>query len=260
MAAPKKSSGDPLRVLRLLWRGQAETPSKPRQGPPPSLSVTQMVTQAIVLADTEGLGALTLRRLAQELGVATMSLYTYVANKAELLELMIDAAYLELPEGEPPSGDWRRGVQALAQINFDFYQRHAWMLELDYAEKPPLGPGVMGKYERELGVFANCGLSDLEMDAALTFVLNFVRSAARDAVAARLSAKTAPPPEQWWQAQADAFQALLPPGAFPLSERVGAAAGAFYGGAANAAFAYEFGLQRVLDGLAQLIQDRPSRS
>ncbi len=253
------SRPDPARLLKLLWRHHSPA-LPPRKGPRPALSVDQLLIAAIALADREGLEALTIRRLAAELSTAAMSLYTYVADKAELLELMIDTVYTDMAlvqtAVQTVDSSWQAGVQALAASNLALYLQHPWLTEIS-SERPPLGPGVISKYDRELSVFEGLGLSDIEMDAALSFVLNFVRAAARDHVQAdRLAAFTQASNADWWQAQEAAFSHLLPPGRYPLAERVGSAAGEHNQGAYHSGFAYQFGLERVLAGLEQLISGK----
>src|SRR5919112_1054849 len=80
-------SGDPQRSMELLWGLQ----QRPKRGPKPRLTVEQIVQAALGVADAEGLAALSMRRVADELGVAPMSLYTYVPSKAELIDVMLDA-------------------------------------------------------------------------------------------------------------------------------------------------------------------------
>jgi AcrR family transcriptional regulator len=251
---------DPARTLALLWRHQTPTPPTPltgKQGPKPSLTLDNIVATAINLGDQEGLEALTMRRVAQQVGVAPMSLYTYVAHKQELMTLMIDQACGEAIQTYPTT-HWRVGVTAIAETNWALYQRHPWLLAI-YSERPPLGPGVIGKYEHELQVFEGLGLTDIEMDAALSFVLNFVRSAVADHLqAARQQSESALSNQAWWEAHAPDLERWIPPGRYPLAERVGSAAGEFYGGAYQAHFAYTFGLQRVLDGLEPLLS-KPHR-
>src|SRR2546430_2174150 len=80
--------------------------------------------------------------------------------------------------------------------------------------RPPLGPGLMAKYEHELSALDGLGLDDVEMDAALTYLLTFVQAwarAAADAQAARQD--TATDDEQWWAAHAPLLQRVLDPGA-----------------------------------------------
>ncbi len=260
-------------MLALLWRnfptqGQPAPTPHPKHGPKPGLNHDQLVKTAISLADAEGLSALTIRRVAQTLQVSPMSLYTYVNNKAELIELMIDAVYFEgytlSPQDKVLSQkgkkkalnstpkNWREQVQALAQSNLELFLRHPWLIE-SYSERPPLGPGVMFKYETELNALEGWGLSDVDLDASLSFVLNFVRAAARDIVQAQ-AAQQQNSNAEWWQAHEVALLTYVNPKQFPLSSRVGSAAGAANQGAYNAKKAYNFGLDRVMAGLAPLFE------
>src|ERR687893_1769658 len=82
-------TGDPARSIALLWR-------EPGRAGRSGLGVDGIVAAAIELADAEGLGALTMRRVAERLGVGTMSLYTHVPAKGELLDLMLDTVLGEV--------------------------------------------------------------------------------------------------------------------------------------------------------------------
>jgi AcrR family transcriptional regulator len=256
MPTHRSSAGDPARTLQLLWRQTGERGA--RRGPRQALSIDQIVAAATSLADRASLDAVTMRRVADELGVATMTLYTYVPGKAELLDLMLDAAYHRMPRTEHGTRPWRERVAAVAGDNRELFARHPWAATVA-TTRPPLGPGLMAKYEHELRAFENTGLDDVEMDAALTFVLQFVRAGAlAEAEAAAALTDSAVDDEQWWAANAPLLERVFDATKFPTAARVGAAAGAAYGGAYSPAHAYAFGLQRVLDGLAALI-DRPDR-
>jgi AcrR family transcriptional regulator len=87
-----------------------------------ALSVERIAAQAVAIADRDGLEALSMRRLAEELGVEAMSLYHHVPSKAALLEVMADALARELPE--PPLGDWRDCLTATARVWRDLARRH----------------------------------------------------------------------------------------------------------------------------------------
>src|SRR5262249_19575356 len=150
-------------TLRLLWRATedpAATPA-PRRGPRRALSVDAVVAAATALADAEGLEAVTIRRVAQELGVVPMSLYTYVPGEAELLDLMMDTAYAAMPRPATTGRPWRERVAAIAEENRALFERHPWAAEVSTA-RPPLGPGLMGKYEHELTAFEDMGLDDVQ--------------------------------------------------------------------------------------------------
>lgn len=254
MPTHRSSAGEPGRTLRLLWRQPDARPV--RRGPQPGLSIDRVVSVATTVADRDGLDAMTMRRVAEELGVAAMTLYTYVPGKAELLDLMLDAAYDRMRRTDYADQPWRDRVAAVANDNRALFATHPWVTAIA-TTRPPLGPGLMGKYERELRAFAGTGLDDVEMDAALTFVLQFVRACAQaEAEAAAARRESAMNDEQWWAANAPLLERVFDSTAYPIAARVGAAAGAAYGGAYSPEHAYEFGLRRVIDGLAVLIDGR----
>ena len=252
MPSEQTSAGDPARTLALLWGHEPE----PRRGPGRGLRIESVVQAATGLADQEGLAAVSMRRVAQQLGVSTMTLYTYVPGKAELLDLMLDAAYRRLPLADTSSRPWRERLSVVAEENRQLYRAHPWASAVSTL-RPPLGPGLMAKYEHELRAFEGLGLTDLARDDALTHLLSFVQASARaetDGRAAEL--ETAMNDEQWWEANAPLLAQVFDARAYPLAVRVGSAAGAAHGSAHDPEHAYRFGLERVLDGLAALVVGR----
>jgi AcrR family transcriptional regulator len=212
--------------------------------------VDAIVAAAIRLADAEGLDEVSMRSLARHFGVAPMALYTYVPGKAELIDLMLDAAYASMERSAPGDTTWRAQLEAVAHDNRALYARHPWVASIP-TSRPPLGPGLMAKYEYELRALEGMGLGDVEMDAALAFVLGFVESCARaaaDTRAAQLESRMSD--SEWWSANAPLLARVFDAAKYPLAARVGTAAGSAHGAASSPAHAYEFGLQRVLDGLS----------
>lgn len=250
MAKKPRERRDPARTLRLLWRGRPIG----RPGPVPALSIDELVEAAIAIADAEGLAKLSIRRLADELGISPMSVYTHVATKSELLELMTDAANAELAGVSPQPRRWQDRVAAIARTNLELWLRHPWLLEQP-PSRPPLGPGTTGKYERELAALDGLGLDDVALDSVLSFVLGFARGAARDLIAARAGADEQTD-AQWWAVRSSTLAELMPAEDYPRAIRVGAAAGAAHDSAWDPQAVFEFGLARVIDGLAPLIRAR----
>src|SRR5215472_1818863 len=246
----RTGAGDPARTLQLLWRDPAAVP---RHGPRQHLTIDQVVTAAMALADAEGLDAVTMRRVASIFGVVPMTLYTYVPGKAELLDLMLDAAYARMPRADTTRQPWRQRVTAIAAENRALFETHPWAAAIATI-RPPLGPGLMAKYDHELAAFDGLSLDDIQMDAALTHLLTFVQAwaqATADARAAR--SESAMDDERWWAASQPLLQNALDPATYPLAVRVGTAAGTAHRAAYNPQHAYDFGLQTILDGLAALI-------
>lgn len=245
-------SGDPRRSIELLWGVQ----DGPRRGPKPKLSLGEIVDAAIEVADAEGLGALSMRRVADHLGIATMSLYTYVPGKAELIDLMLDRVSGEPAEPGRVDEGWRARLELVARENWALYRRHPWLLDVS-TNRPPLGPNVTAKYDRELRAVEGIGLTDIEMDSVLTLVLGHVHGAARGVVDARqIEQRTGMTDAQWWEAAGPVLDTVFEGGRYPTAARVGAAAGEAHQAASAPEHAFEFGLRRILDGVETFVRSR----
>src|SRR4029079_10896967 len=188
--------GDPAVTIPLLWRARLDR-SGGSVGRPRGLDVDRVVAEAEAIADREGLAALTMRRLAAELGVATMTLYGYVPNKAVLVDLMVDDVYVAMPLSPVRAGGWREGLESVARDNRRMYDEHRWMAGLG-TSRPPLGPGLMSKYEHELSALSDAGLNEIQMDAIVTLVNGFARANAQEAGQARDFEDGASDGE-WWE-------------------------------------------------------------
>jgi AcrR family transcriptional regulator len=260
MATHRTGAGEPSRTLALLWRDQRTADggaATARRGPGRSRSVDDVVDAAVDLADRKGLDAVSMRALGAAVGISTMSVYTYVAGKAELVDLMVDRLYLGMPRPRWRSRSWRRRAATVAEDNRSLLEGHPWLTEVAALSRPPLGPGLMAKYEHELAAFDGTGLTDVEVDAALSHLLGFVHGhlrARHDAV--RATTDSAMSDAQWWEANRQVLERALDPSAVPRAARIGAAAGEAQGSAWNPDAAWEFGLARTLDGLAALVDRR----
>lgn len=252
MSVRHTGSGEPSRTLALLW---GEAAPQRRRGPARSVTVEQVVDAALDLADEQGIAAVTIRAVAERVGVSAMSVYTYVPGKPELLDLMVDTRYARMSRRPWPGRPWRERLTAVAEANRELLTAHRWLTEVAALSRPPLGPGVMAKYEHELAAFDDTGLTDVEIDAALSYLLGFVQSHCRAAHdAARATTDTAMSDAEWWAANQPVLARALDPGTYPRAVRIGAAAGEAAGSAWSADRAWEFGLARTLDGLAALVE------
>ncbi|UNX54800.1 TetR/AcrR family transcriptional regulator C-terminal domain-containing protein [Georgenia sp. TF02-10] len=252
MTAPSAGSGDPARTIALLWRHSLPV-AAPRRGPRQRLDVDTIVQRAVALADAEGLAAVTMRRVASAAGTAPMTLYTYVPGRTELVDLMLDHLYAQMHRADTTGRPWRERVRAVAEENRELFQAHPWAASVS-TTRPTLGPGATAKYDHELAALDGLGLDDVTMDAALDWVLAFVQGWARSAAAAAATEdETAMDEQQWWATAGPLLAQVIDPAAFPLATRVGGAAGEVQGAAWDPGRAFEFGLSRVLDGLAPLI-------
>jgi AcrR family transcriptional regulator len=125
----------------------------------PALSRGEIVDAAIAVADAEGAGAISMRRIAQVLRSGTMSLYWHVASKEHLLDLMLDTVVGEITIPDP-AGDWRSFLQATARENRAVLLRHRWVMDF-IGGRPPLGPNTILNLEHSLAA-----LESLQLDTA----------------------------------------------------------------------------------------------
>jgi len=239
--------GDPLKTLQLLWG----TAPAPRRGPKAKLALGDIVAAAIGIADREGLSALTTRRVAEDVGISAMSIYTYVPGKDELLDLMVDAV---LGEIEPPAGKtWRDKLADVARQNWALSLRHPWMLEVA-THRPVLGPNLFAKYDLELSAIDGIGLTELEMDRVLTLVLAYVSGAVRGAARERwVKERTGLTDTEWWYTVEPYLRDATVGREYPVASRVGKVVGETYG-VHDPEGSFAFGLERVLDGIALMIE------
>jgi AcrR family transcriptional regulator len=233
--------------LRRLW-DRAAPAKKPRR----SLSLDRIVNAAIEIADTEGLSALSMARLAERLGSAPMSLYRHVASKEELYDFMIDAAARE--SSVVATDDWRAGLGEWIADLMALYQRHPWILQLPVS-KPPLDPGQLDWLERGLLIQQSTPLTVAEKLGVVLTLLEYARGHA--AIANSLEGTDAsfglPLPYGQLLAQ------LVDEARFPMLTAA-ISAGAFepppVDSEADLQEDLQFGLNLILDGVAALIRSR----
>ncbi|MEV4437643.1 TetR/AcrR family transcriptional regulator [Streptomyces sp. NPDC049577] len=163
-------------------------PTEPRRGRKPSFSREAITAAAVTLADAEGLEAVTMRRVAAEIGAGVMSLYSYAPDKETLLELMVDHVCGELAVTDPPTGDWRADLKAVAHLQRAHMLRHPWLPAALTTRRVP-GPNTLVFLEHALAALRPTGLdgaAKLEVFAQLTaFVAGHVAHEIAQAAAAR---------------------------------------------------------------------------
>ncbi|PXY30046.1 TetR family transcriptional regulator [Prauserella coralliicola] len=164
---------DPRKRVELLW-GASERPSR---GPKPKLTLEDIVAAGVRVADEEGLEALSMQRVAKELGFTTMSLYRYVPSKERLVEVMLDRASDGPPVFTGEVRDWREEIEAWVRALWAMYRLHPWALEAKVSA-PPIGPGQLAWFEAALRPLAHAGLADGELISTVMFLLGAVRELA----------------------------------------------------------------------------------
>ncbi|WP_166677820.1 TetR/AcrR family transcriptional regulator [Amycolatopsis arida] len=234
------SDTSPTRGLRLLWLGD----TVPRRGPRPALRLERVVRAAIEIADAEGLPALSMRKVADRLAVGTMSLYTYVPAKTDLVALMLDAVDAEGVLPHTVGGSWRTKVETWAREDWALYHRHEWVL--DASARRPLGPHSLCRYDSALRSLTGIGLPAAAVVAATEAIDGYIRGMARRSVETRRRERNSGVGEaEWWAEHQALLRTYAGAEEFPTIHALDAE-GAFDG----AGDTFEFGLRRLLDGIA----------
>ncbi|GAA1285533.1 TetR/AcrR family transcriptional regulator [Saccharothrix xinjiangensis] len=215
--------GDARRSMRLLWRDRAPGAGAAGRavgsGRRPGLDVDAVVDAAIALADEDGMAAVSMRAVGQRLGRTAMALYTYVADKAELVDLMCDKVLGELPVDYPLDSGWRVALTAWARDSREFYLRHPWVLQVSQA-RPVLGPNEFTTVETLVRVLRATGLEASVLRGVLGALVQFVRGAAAVIADARSAAReTGLGDDEWWYSRSSLLEEVSPDFAdrFPLS-------------------------------------------
>jgi AcrR family transcriptional regulator len=230
------------RRVGLLWGGRA----RPARGPKPALTLDAIVDAAIAVADADGLAALTMNRVAADLDVTTMALYRYVPEKDALVDLMCDRAVGDPPA--PTGAGWRADVAQWARANLSVLRRHPWLLAS--VARPALGPNWLAWVEAALGALAALRLPPRERLAVVLLVDGHVRGAAQ-------ISSGAPATREWAASFGDVLRRIAGDARYAAFDGL-AAAGGFAPPAKGEPDAFEFGLQRILDGI-EAFSARPAR-
>jgi AcrR family transcriptional regulator len=237
-----------VRSQELLWR--AEEPKS--RGPKRGLTLDQIVDAAITVADAEGMDGLSMRRVARELGAGTMSLYRYIPGKDELLALMLDRVSDPSADIAASAGkNWRGLVEAVARGAWKLYTDHPWLIDVNWS-RPAFGPNTLAGVEHILAGLRDLGLSDPERVAVMTVVDGFVVGTVRSYLYySRAAEETGVTDDEFWELQLPFLEQAMASGKFPELAKLDD--DAFSGGWEET---FEFGLQRMLDGLEKLIESR----
>ena len=226
----------------------------PTKGPRPGLTLERITGAAVKAASSEGLSAVSMSRVAAKLGVATMSLYRYVRSKNELLALMVDDVFRTAPDTAGTS-DWRSAMALWAREHLAVLRRYPWVVRIPLSG-PPITPNLVRWFEAGLSALSGTGLRERQKLAVLLLVNGFVRNEmllavdlgmAADASGAALTGPAAYGrllSELIDQTRYPAISALLSAGVFEEADD------------SNPDAQFDFGLERILDGVAALVRKR----
>ncbi|MFI5521989.1 TetR/AcrR family transcriptional regulator [Streptomyces platensis] len=248
MAARKKSSESDAPVL---W----ERLERPASAPRAALTPQKIAAVAVRVADAEGFAAVTMRRLATELGVAPMAAYRHVAGKDDLWALMVDQIMTELAVPDEVTG-WRDVLRDYALGNRALVLRHPWLAQLPTPHFV-LTPNRMAAAERQLAALDGHGLDTDTMMAAFRAVNAYVHGATQSEVALRqyMDANGWADGDDSRRALAPQMTYLMETGRYPTYRRYALGARR----KDDAAWQFETGLDCVLDGIAVRVGDQGRR-
>ncbi|GII80705.1 GntR family transcriptional regulator [Sphaerisporangium rufum] len=227
----------------------AAAPRRPRAGDQ-ELGRERIVRAGIEIADAEGLAALSMRRIAAALGVAAMSLYRHVPGKDELVALMVDTIYAAEPL---PGGDelgWRRRMELTARAQWELYRRHPWLAQAVSFTRPLMSPNALAHTEWLMSGLAGLGLSPNTTLHAVVGLHNYVHGVAVNLEwEAEARQRTGLTDDEWMERQDPDFAAVFASGRFPAFTAVVSRPDVDL----DLQSIFDFGLARLLDGLAVLI-------
>ncbi|MDG6101880.1 TetR/AcrR family transcriptional regulator C-terminal domain-containing protein [Dactylosporangium aurantiacum] len=189
--------------IALAWRPAPEPPVV-------SEAAARVVRTAIELADAEGLAAVSMRRIGEQLGIATMTAHRHAGNRAGLETMMADAIFAGHPPPQSPGGDWRARLELLCRTQWQLYRERPWLARTVSFQPSKHTAHVVAHAEWAARTLREHGLAEPAATQVAATVADFVRGAALD-----LAREPADPDED--------------------------------------TELFEFGLRRLLDGIAPLI-------
>lgn len=228
----------------------------------PGLSLERIMQAATEIADEGGLEAISMARVAKRLGFTTMSLYRHVESKEQLLTLLMDSAVGPAPRERFQEGHWRTGLEIWTRSMMERYQRHPWVAEISVSG-PPLLPNQLDWMDWALTIMQPTPLAPAEQLSTLLLLSGYIRNEVRlqsdlqrGSVAGKQGAdddglqyerdlRTVVPPDRM-----PALHALLEAGLFSMAPAAG-------NDKLEEWFFFEFGLERILDGLEHHMASRP---
>ena len=259
------ASPTPARPALARTAGETAGPASghgPREthGHEEPLSRERIVAAAILVADREGLAAVSMRRISTQLDASTMSMYRYIRGKDDLLGAMVDAAFAEFPPPSQSPPGWRDQLLLAARLQWDMYRRHPWVAEAVSFTRPQATLSTLPHFECVLRAVDGLGLDPLTMLYMAVTLFSYVHGTAVNLVAeAEAEQDSGLSYEQFSATQEPVVGQLLATGYFPVFTRVTTELAdrrhpqdVRPGLDLDALF--EFGLQRLLAGLAGLVK------
>lgn len=239
------------RVVAIAWGTQAQPQSGPRRG----MSHERIIQRAVEIADENGLAAVTMQRLAESLGFTTMSLYRYVANKDELLMLMVGSEAL-IPGAPSEHPDWQVALREWAHSLRQMYVTHPWLLEVLRGPTSVLMPSSIQVVDQGLGIMAELPMDDRERLAVILAISSYASSFATLSLDLQRQDDLG---EFGPEAMRELAEVITPerfPHAAPLVQSGGYVGGPAEDDPDDVDYEYSYGLDLIISGLAARLEGR----
>ena len=252
LEASTRIDPDLRRRSELLWDDRLQ----PTRGPKPGLTPDDVVQAAMQIADAEGLSAVTMHAVAASLGFTTMALYRYFPNKETLLDAIVDAGLGHPPRATEPRGAWREEVAQWSRAKRAMLCARPWLAELPFVAAPH-GPNWLRWLESVIDSLAMTGLNVADMGEMLSVIDGYTRGASDTAISLARARARGTSDEEWAAAVgADLGRAIGNP-RFPTFSKFLTSPSDGPPRTMDASF--DFGLERVLDGIARYVNDEQAR-
>jgi AcrR family transcriptional regulator/DNA-binding transcriptional regulator YhcF (GntR family) len=232
-------------------------PAPGRPAPGRTVSTARIIETAIAIADAEGIAAVSMRRVAVELGVATMSLYRWIPSKEALVAAMMDRL---MGDGDwpavPPPG-WRAQLEYVARRQWRGYQAHPWLAQVVSLTRPQLAPRAMRHTEWALRAIDGFGLDPTTRLYLVLTLFGHVKAAATGLDTERQAERdTGLDIDEWMRDHDPRFRPVIQSGRFPHLAKLDGNAEIDF----DLTALFEFGLKNLLDGFSNLLKNAPRRT
>ncbi len=242
MQAAARVDPELRRRSQLLW----EDRSRATRGPKAAFTPEDVVQAAVAIADEEGLGAVTMQAVSARLGLTTMAVYRYFPNKETLIDAIVDAG-LGLPPSPSAGSDWRAEVTQWAHAKREMLCARPWLAELPFVAAPH-GPNWLSWLEALAAPLARTGLPAAELGQMISIIDGYVRGASDTSISLARSRARGISEQEWAAAVgADLGRAIGDPRFRNFAAIITAPSD---GQPRNMRDSFDFGLQRILDGIA----------
>lgn len=237
------------RRLALLW----DPPERPAKGRPARFTLPEVVDAGLAVVTSGGLDALSMRRVAAELGVGTMTLYTYVPGRTELIDLMIDRVYGDLSHA-PAGTPWRAALSQWLTEFWGLYQRHPWLLQTNMW-RAPLAPHVLDAQEAGARCLIDTPLTEMQVAKTMSLVEAVLQGTARSAIAeVAEGAATGLDTDAYWESMSSFWVDHFDPERYPVMTRIYEA-----GGYEDTHNTFEEARDQLLDSVELIIDQAAAR-